>query len=245
MSSDVASSFHEYFEMVRADEPSLKEEVYRLRYQVYCLETGFENPDRFPSGLERDECDDRSEHFLVRHKRTGEYAATTRLILPDPARPDALFPIEEHCALDRLDLTQKMRRDKIAEVSRFCVSKSFKRRAGESGTVAGIANNQPDPFTEDERRSFPHITIGLISCLVYGSELHGMRHWYAVMEPALIRFLTYLGIYFTSIGPIADYHGQRQPCVIDPDFLLAGVKKKNVEIWKLLTDHAEFSKPRH
>jgi N-acyl amino acid synthase of PEP-CTERM/exosortase system len=242
MSSDVARSFHEYFEMVRAEGPSLKEEVYRLRYQVYCLETGFENPDIFPSGLEKDEYDDQSEHFLVRHKRTGEYAATTRLVLPDPAQPDAPFPMEKHCVIDRLDLTETLQRMKVAEVSRFCVSKSFKRRAGEAGTVTGIADNRPDPFTEDERRSFPHITIGLLSCLIYGCDLHGISHWYAVMEPALIRFFTYIGMYFTGIGPVTEYHGKRQPCMIEQAFLLDSVKRKNVEVWELLTDHEEFSR---
>jgi N-acyl amino acid synthase of PEP-CTERM/exosortase system len=223
--------------MVQADNSALKQEVYKLRYQVYCLETGFENPEDFPSEIEKDEYDDESIHFLIQHKRTGEYAATTRLILPNIEHPEKLFPMEKHCVIDRLDLVGHLQRSKIAEVSRFCVSKTFKRRAGELGTVTGINKSTENPFSEDERRSFPHITVGLLACLIYGCNQHGVSHWYAVMEPALIRFFTYIGMYFTGIGPVVEYHGKRQPCVIEQDYLLSGVKEKNVQVWELLTDH--------
>ena len=80
--------------MVPARTPALKEEVYKLRFQVYCNETGFEDPAACPDGLEKDEFDEQSIHYLIRHRTTDRYAATTRLILPD-----AQFPIEIHSTI--------------------------------------------------------------------------------------------------------------------------------------------------
>jgi len=240
MTSNLVDAFHKYFEMIPANTDSLKKETYRLRYQVYCIETGFEMPEHCPDELEKDEFDDKSEHFLIRHRRSGEYAATTRLILPDTKNLERPFPIEQHCIIDRMDLVRKTPRTQLAEVSRFCVSKSFKKRQGESGTTTGVSAENANAYLEDERRVFPHITLALIACLVRMNYRHGLTHWYAVMETALIRFLTHVGIYFTPIGPIVDYHGKRQPCIIEVDYLLEGVKNKNPEVWELLTNRGAF-----
>ncbi|QSA96660.1 PEP-CTERM/exosortase system-associated acyltransferase [Methylococcus sp. EFPC2] len=241
MSNSLSDAFNVYFDMVHADNELLKREAYRLRYQVYCLETRF-LPDEYPDGLEKDSFDDSSAHCLIRHRRSEEFAATVRLILPHPTQPETLFPIETHCIIDRLDVIRGVPRTKLAEVSRFCVSKSFKRRQGESGTTTGVSADTADAATSaDEKRTFPHITLALIACLVRMSCHHGMTHWYAVMEPALIRFLTHFGIYFSPIGPLSDYHGKRQPCIIEVKFLLDGVAKKNPDLWAFLTDNGRFT----
>jgi N-acyl amino acid synthase of PEP-CTERM/exosortase system len=243
MAKTIAESFRDYFEMVPADTDDLKRAVYHLRYQVYCLETGFEKPEDCPSRLERDAYDDRADHFLIRHLRTGEYAATTRLILPDRGDPSLPFPIESHCAIDRPEAVGQIPRTRLGEVSRFCVSKDFKRRRGEPGTLAGVSPSpELDAACEEERRTFPYITLGLIACLVRISRRANITHWYAVMEPALIRFLEHLGIHFTPIGPLADYHGRRLPCIIEVAALLGGVERKNPEVWELLTDGGKFWK---
>jgi len=240
MAVDFIEAFDTYFDMIPAETGALKYQVYHLRYQVYCLETGFESPEIYPDELEKDEFDDVSEHFLIRHKRTGEYAATTRLILPDRNNPVRPFPIESHCFIERTDLVDRVPREKLAEVSRFCVSKNFKRRHGESGTTAGIGSENCSSLIEDERRTFPHITLALIACLVRMNRRHGLTHWLAVMEPALIRFLAHIGIHFTAVGPLVAYHGKRQPCIIEVEYLLAGVKDKNREVWEFLTNRGDF-----
>jgi N-acyl amino acid synthase of PEP-CTERM/exosortase system len=242
MAKNIAESFQDYFDMVPATTDSLMEAVYRLRYQVFCRETGFEKAEQFPDGLERDEYDAHSEHYLIRHRKTGVYAATTRLILPDPDDADRLFPVERHCRLDRSDLLDKIPRNRLAEVSRFCVSGYFKRRPGEPGTLAGIGPQRRYHYlvSEDERRTWPHLTLALIACLHKINVRHGTTHWYALIEPSLFRLLGFLGINFTSIGPLTDYHGKRQPCIIQVPEYLDRVKKKNRHVWEMLTDYGNF-----
>jgi len=227
--------------MVPADSEPLLNEVYKLRYQVYCLETGFEDPARYPDHMEQDEFDGSSIHYLIHHKRLGTFAATTRLILPDSEAPERLFPIELHCQIDDRVALENIQRPKLGEVSRFCVSKDFKNRKKEARTLAGIGSDHEDHFSCDERRTFPHITLALIASLVKISAEHDIHFWYAVMEPALLRFLNALGIRFTTIGPLTDYHGKRRPCIIKVSHLLEGVSYKNHELWDMLTRRGRYS----
>ena len=39
--NDTYAAFHEFFEIIKADSAELRDEVYRLRYRVYCLENNF------------------------------------------------------------------------------------------------------------------------------------------------------------------------------------------------------------
>lgn len=240
MTNNIINAFNAYFEMVAAQSDELKNEVYKLRYQVYCNETGFENPNHYPNGMEFDEYDNHSIHYLIRHRKSQIYAAATRLILPDAHNPQKLFPIEKHTQIDSSKTIRKIPRNNLGEASRFCVSKEFKRRKNEPGTLTGIPFDWEPIFTEDERRIFPHLTIALIACLIRMSDQHDIHYWYAVMEPALIRYFSSLGIYFVGIGPLTDYHGKRLPCMIKISDLLNGVAEKDPALWEMMTNKGQF-----
>ncbi|BCX82834.1 hypothetical protein MIT9_P2422 [Methylomarinovum caldicuralii] len=246
--ADLHRVFYRYFDILPADTEALRREVYKLRFQVYCVETGFERAEDCPEviedgrsvKLEIDEYDARSAHYLVRHRRTGLYAATVRLVLPDPVDVMAPYPIEAHCPLDE-PVTDPAVRRHLAEISRFAVSKAFKRRRGEQKTLAGIA---PDPevyFAPDERRLLPHMTVGLFAGILRMTRAHDITHWYAVMEPALLRLLRLFGIRFLPIGPDVDYHGLRRPCLAEPDKVLPMIRKINRPVWELITDRGRYA----
>ena|SRR5690348_7881500 len=57
--------FRERLSIVQANTSELLDEVFRLRYQVYCLERSFENASDYPDGRERDDDDSRSAHSLL------------------------------------------------------------------------------------------------------------------------------------------------------------------------------------
>ena len=242
MPNNITDAFSEYFEMIPAVSEHLKNEVYKLRYQVYCLETGFEKIELHPEGIEFDEYDKSSVHYLIQHRKSEVYAATTRLILPDVTNREKLFPIEIHTQIDNHELLKNIPRENLAEASRFCVSKTFKRRRNEPGSLTGIGSDMETNFTGDERRVFPHLTIALFACLIKMSDENGINYWYAVMEPALIRYFSSLGIYFVGIGPLAEYHGKRQPCMIKVKELLDGVAKKDLDLWDMMTGKGRFGK---
>ena len=153
--NDIIDHFDQYFEMVPAISDELKIEVYKLRYQVYCIENKFEIPHH-PDELEFDDYDQHSVHYLIRHLKSGDYAATTRLILPDANNPEKLFPLEQHCKIDNFTVMQSINRKHLGEISRLCVSKAFKKRKNESNILAAIGYDwQNPPSIEEKRRLFP------------------------------------------------------------------------------------------
>lgn len=249
MQQDLLSAFNEYFELVHADTDELRAEVYHLRYQVYVLETGFETVADCVQGtdsagerilLEQDAFDTRSDHYLLRHRRTGLYAATTRLVLPDADDPLAPYPIEVHCPLDE-QVTDVATRRHLGEISRFAVSKAFKRRLNEAGSIAGVAANIDVYFEEQERRVLPHISLGLFAAVMRLAHAHDIDHCYAVMEPALVRLLGRFGVVFRRIGPDVEYHGLRVPCITTAGEALPCIKLIAPQVWELITNRGELS----
>ena len=255
--ADLLDAFSRYFEVILVDSDEHRETVFKLRYQVYCVETRFEDESAFPDDMESDAYDDKSSHTLLRHRATGWWAGTVRLVLPSPN----IFPVEISCGdvfSPKKRGTIALPRSSAAEVSRFAVSKEFRRRHKEYLSPAGISEDTnfdrrvysvPDTTEEsrreksdsdrrtqdDERKVVPHITLGLIQGLVRMSVNSEVTHWAAAMEPTLLRLLTRLGIYFQHVGDTVDYHGKRQPCIANLDNLLQTVKEQRPDVWAVLT----------
>jgi len=238
--TDLRILFNSYFDVITDDEPYVLDEALRLRYRVYCIDNDFEDPSRFNDGKESDEYDCRSVHGIVSHLSAGITAATVRLVLADTDNPDLPFPIEENCR-DTLNLNapyfKGIPRCSIAEISRFAVSRDFKRRLGEAGHIAGVGPDNEKYVKKDPygKRLIPHLILGLFVAIVKLSAEHHVTHWYAVMDVSLLRLLSRFGINFIPIGEPVDYHGLRQPCFGAVDDVLAGIWGKRHDIWQLIT----------
>lgn len=235
--------FHDNFRVLNANSPRLLDEALTLRYKVYCLEHPYEDAAAHPDGRERDGYDTRSCHSLVKYRKTSLAAGVVRLVTADEDDPTQPFPVERESdyLMDHLvpELLSAPRRS-IAEISRFAVSKEFKRRLLEESTDAGVS---PLVRYEDGeegtglRRLLPHITLGLFAGIVQMSADRGITHWYAVMEPTLLRLLTRFGIHFRALGPMIEYHGRRQPSFGQVDRVLARIHGERPDVWEIITDH--------
>lgn len=204
---ELVRSYADHFTVVRADTPELLDEVFRLRYQVYCLEnSGFESADEHQDGREQDTDDDRSIHALLMHRRTGAFAGTVRVILPSSSRP---LPIHSLLAAQDTELLSQLPPARnLAEISRFAVSKEFRRRRGEERYADA---DWPDngPSISDERRALPFITFGLLRGVLEICREQRVPWIGAVMEPALIRIFQRFGVNFERIGEPVEHHGTR------------------------------------
>ena len=78
---NLGKAFRQYFEIVPAYSDALKDEVFRIRHQVYCEELAFE-PQR-PDRRETDDYDAQSLHLLIRSMQTGEIIGCFGLTEPD------------------------------------------------------------------------------------------------------------------------------------------------------------------
>jgi N-acyl amino acid synthase of PEP-CTERM/exosortase system len=243
--------FLKNFTVVIADSFELISEAMRLRYQVYCVERDYENPGQNPGGYERDQFDARSVHALIRHNQSGACVGSVRLILADRVDSNLPFPIESRCggglppgAATRL---RGVPRARLAEISRFAVTKEFRRRYTEAEHKEGISPLvkyfDPQSSAALHRRAMPYVTIGLFAAIVRLSILHGVSHWLAVMEPSLIRLLTRFGIHFDPIGPIIEYHGSRQPALATGAEVAARARRERRDVWRIVTEDGRFVPP--
>lgn len=168
--------------------------LYKLRYQVYCHEAHFLNPANYPSGLEIDEYDAVSEHFLATNAdNSDEIIGTVRLVkwserlsFPTAAHYKALL-----LQLDRL----RFPLDSTAEISRLCISKLYRKRA-----IDGLLGIEGYTENRDPRRHHPMILLKLLRSMYCASkEELGITHWIATFEDGLYRLLNRYGIRFELI----------------------------------------------
>lgn len=239
---DIVDQFRRSFSAEVANTDALRREAYRLRYQVYCAERGFEDPDRFKKGLEADFYDERANHALIRHRESNLVVGVVRLISRGGSGESSFLPIEEASAhvfdpslLQRHDHTSQ----RVAEVSRFAVSKEAVAQALSIEGV-GVADS---PSSADARRraGIPTklIAWGLIALLFKMSHDMGIEHWMALMERSLARHLSRLGIDFHTIGPVIDYHGKRQPMIASIEDLLSDIKCRRSDFYRLILSVVE------
>ncbi len=218
---DLVTTYRNYFKMVQADSEELKKEVYRIRYDVYCEELGWEDRSLYPDGMEYDDYDKNSQHCLLQYQRDNSYIGCVRLVLANPDIETAPIPLAEHCSniLDPeiLDI-YSLDRSKFGEISRLAVKKEFRRRPGESNNPGGI-NHKSFQAPPEDRRQFPHIALGLYlsaASIGIGSGLSGV---FAMMEPRLARVLRISGIRFQQVGDVMEYRGSRAPFYITRELL--------------------------
>jgi len=225
--------YKRWFDIIPADTPERLEQSYRLRYQVYCVETGFEDKAAFPDGLERDGYDERSVSSLLVHRPSGSVAGTVRLILPDPSAGDAPgLPATRVSADLRALVPNELPPTSTAEISRFSISKQFRKRR-EDGLLPAIYENSGQP---GDQRVIPHITLGLMQAILRMSIENDITHLCIMVEPALDRLIRRLGIHFTPIGDLVDYHGRRRAHYCENVSLAADIYRRRPEIWDVLTD---------
>jgi N-acyl amino acid synthase of PEP-CTERM/exosortase system len=212
-----------------ADRIEDRVDCFRIRFQVYCIDNAFEDPEDNPDGLETDTYDSHSVHSLLTQRSTGNAIGTVRLVLPSRGGERRLLPMRQLAGSIASDAEAPFPAARTAEISRFSIIKSFRQHTPDQGVEATLT-------PEEWRKLLFHLPLGLIKSCVEMSAREGITHWAAVMEPALLRLLTRLGIHFNPLGPLVNHHGRRQPCWADLDALLHRVSAERPDVWDVITD---------
>lgn len=223
--------YDEYFAVIPANTPELLDQAYALRYQVYCVEHTFLDPAVQIGEREIDQYDSHSVHAALIFKPTRLVVGCVRLVLPTGGSVPASLPIHE-----LLDPEYQAKLDKCpplhtAEISRYAVSKAFRKREGETlYPDVGFFDLAPS----DSRRLAPHLSLGLLRGVGKLAFDHGITHVCAAMAPALMRLLGRFGLSFESLGPPIEYHGLRQPCLAECERLLVDMSQQNSDYYQLV-----------
>lgn len=217
---------------------SLLEEIFKLRYEVYCLERHFLSEEEFGDGLERDGYDGCSTHVAA-FTNEGQVIGTVRLVQPFS---DQSYPFETHCEL--FEHFEMPARETAGEVSRLVVRKNYRRRRGDSmegvsaeflenGMVQSIKPKRPGRARENNS---PLLLLGLYREIYRYSRRNGIRYLYAAMERSLAKCLNKMGFSFVPIGPQTDYYGPVTPFILDLDELDKRLNAENQFLAAWFTD---------
>jgi N-acyl amino acid synthase of PEP-CTERM/exosortase system len=210
--------FDKHFEVVLVDTESARRIHHQIRYQVYCLDEGFEDYRNFPDGEEQDEWDHQSVHFLVRSKLTDEWVAAMRLVLPSYKG----FPVEQLCEVNPMVAPPALG-DSVVEVSRLCIVNSYRRgqqktadHYGNSAmTLPGVTCESPESSAIN-RRYKSEIVMGLMRAAAIYCREHQIHNWYFLSTPAFARMMNRLGFQLIKLGPACEHRGKRLPFLIRP-----------------------------
>lgn len=237
--NDIEAAFNEYFEIVNAGTPELLKKVFDLRYRILCVHNTFPdfNGSRFPDGLEHDEYDRHSVHILLRHRSSGIFVGTTRLILPDRQYNERKFPTELHTRFFPGFALDKISRRQTCEISRFAILSDFFRRKKDQEVTP---SNSMVSTGKHDRRRFPHPMLALVVGIIRLCAKHKIYYLLSSMDPALNKLLGFYGLQLNPIGPTVDYHGIRCPYHVSIFDMLDRMYRCHRNIWELVTDHGKF-----
>jgi len=219
--------FDARFEVFLCDTDFGKSINKQIRYRVFCLERGFLDPARYPTGEEMDDWDEHSVHFIVREKQSGLWVASTRLILPDAAP----LPVEHINSLSPGFLTG-IDRNNIGEISRFC---NIKQNVSTNSQFANVTRPQFDWIGSIEGKDQFEVTWGMLRAVAYYGIEHGIDHSYMIITRSFARLLNRMGIILYQSGAMTEYRGIRAPFLVDfkESIPTASAKSSHVrELWE-------------
>ena len=198
------------FTIERAVTRTARRDAQRLRHRVFCLERGI-LPGAADEGVERDEFDGRSHHVVLRRCNDGEAIGTVRLVIGRPDRPASCLPMQRYCDPS---LFRDLPIDKLAEISRFAISKQGRRDGSSSDGL---------------------LRLGLMQGVLAVSRELGLSHWCALMEHSLVRLLQATGVQFAPLGPMVEAYGLRQPSIAAIDMTMASGRRQRPDYYRFIT----------
>ncbi len=223
------------------DDDRIRRDTFRMRYEVYVEEFGFENKEDHPNGLETDEYENKSLHFACLNDNDA-VVGTLRLVM----NSDQGFPIEH---ATQLDFPGPMPdRDQIGEISRLTVTKDLRRRKedGMYGVESYITKSQggvlPDDGSIPEEmrgRKNPIIVLGLYQVMYQESKRRNITHWYMITEEKVFHALGKYDFIFNQIGDPVYYHGWRIPYLGVINTIEKNVLEKNPTMYDVMLTSLE------
>lgn len=210
-------AYNKSFSILRAETDTLREEVFRLRYKVFCVENPFEDKASFPDQMEKDAYDKRASHILLRENETGQAIGTIRLILPNHDNPDQSFPMQAVCNHSLMQSHDSVQT--FCEVSRLCITREFRTRRARSKEAIGMPLKDylksPSINKALTQHLIPYAPLGLFKEAFSWALDHKSVNCVAVMEPHLIKSLRKIGFRCAHLGETVEFHGIRQPIIFN------------------------------
>jgi N-acyl amino acid synthase of PEP-CTERM/exosortase system len=238
------NTYWKTFTAIRADTDELRAKAYQLRYEVFCRENGFIDSTHLPEGQERDEFDERAIHHLLIHKPTGKVAGTVRVLLPDERRPLTSFELQKVC--DHPLLQIENRALGLAEISRMCMARDFRRRPRDGHVLPSYYEQEWNEGGESNgvlpffRRRIPYAPLGLMMAAYETVMGAGLLDCVSAVDPSQFRSLKRIGLSYRVLGPRISYQGSQQPFIFNIKTALDTMASENPECWDVVSDRGRL-----
>ena len=181
--------------------------IFRLRYEVYCLEKKYLNANDYPSKIETDKYDPYSVFFIVKDKKNGQLAGTVRLI----KKKSHELPLESEFGVK---IDKENDNGRMLEVSRLIVAKDYRKSAKGQHYVL-----------------FLLFRMALNYCIDYDYNI-----LVAELDNRILQILKKIGIEFKVLGKAKMFMGSvSTPILINIQKGIENLKRKNYLLWKILT----------
>lgn len=211
--------FDATYEAFVADTHEARRIHHRIRYAVYCLERGFEEPEAFPEGEERDDWDEVSVHFIFRHRATGAWVGALRLVMPD----------RDGLPLHRMTRTEPQVQDPAWELSRICVP----------GGVMVSGEVGADERCRTPRDAYaPDLFAGMLRAAIEYARDQDVPYLYFLANRALARLVRRLGFEFQGVGPGCEHRGLRYPYLAHLDEAVLSAMQRSSRMARLFLSTA-------
>lgn len=209
-----------------ADPQKLLSDIYQLRYQVYCNECSFINPEDYPNQKENDRFDPYSVHFVIGD--SDNVVGTARLILDNPYG----FPLEDRCKGAITKDLSHIKRKHLAEISRVAVTKRYKRKDGDGLCYPQhFFNKGNEHHRKPSKARLRPLAIGLYRLIYQECRKRGLTHCLVLMEKPLWFLLRQHHFTFHPIGHEIDYFGPVRPYMISVSELEHNLAAKSPKLY--------------
>lgn len=236
-------AYHDTFEVVHVNSEALRKASFQLRYDVYCLESWMLDPSENPGKMERDAYDAGAEHFLLIHKENMEIVGTARINFADKEKPLNSLPLQQLCDHPVLHLEDKIA--PLCEISRVCMTRSFRRRDGDGRFLP----TYHEPRVKHQgnlafvRRRIPYAPLGLIGNLFEAALARGYSDCVWAMDPTELHGLQKIGLDYRTLGPRLLNHSNLQPIIFNIHHVLEAMKTLNEPCWQIVSDGGRLRRP--
>lgn len=211
---DSPAVFDDIYEVILADCPATRSIHRKIRYHVYCMERGYEDPAAFPNGEESDLWDDDAVQFVARERVSGRCVGAIRLILPQAVD----FPVETLGCLSPAT-SPSQRRRQLGELSRVCIIRTPQAWMYKGPFTSGLGHVPKNRELE--------VLVGLVRAVsVYGLQ-RGIERCYVLITDAFARLLGRLGLVLEPAGEPVDHRGLRSPYLYLLRESIASASEKN------------------
>lgn len=199
------------------------EDIFRLRYKVYCEEKEFLPRDDYHDGMEYDEFDEHAVHLVV-HGDGSMPVGYMRIL--DGSGPSG-YPLFSHGLTVGSDFTVPPEGGAI-EISRMIVRSDYRHEFRPVTDGFSAADSLPDPKA---RNASDLVQFKLLRMTYHHTLRNDLRWVYAAMEPTLHRKFRMMGIPFHPIGPTGSYFGEVRPYAMDIRELESTLSSKFRDTW--------------